>query len=424
MTNLAFETEPEEAADAPAPAIRPVPRVSIQAFCEQPETTAALEEAAQDRRMAKAQCTVQTGGVAAAVEFYASAPTPNVIIVETLASADTMLGTLERLAEVCDPSTRVVIIGHVNDVGLYRELMRSGVSQYVVAPVTPMQAVATISELYADAGKEPVGRTVAFIGARGGVGSSTVAHNVAWSISTDFRMNAVIADMDLAFGTAGLDFNQDPALGLADAVFQQERIDEQLLDRLLFKCTDRLSLFAAPSSLEREYDLAPETFGEVLDLARASIPCLVLDLPHLWTGWARRTLVQADEIVITATPDLASLRNARNLVETLKGVRKHDAPPRLVLNQVGVPKRPEITPDDFAAALGCQPTAIIAFDPQTFGTAANNGQMIAEMNASAKAVESFRSLAQLVAGRSEARKGRASPLAAVLDCVARLMKKG
>ena len=136
------------------------------------------------------------------------------------------------------------------------------------------------------------------------------------------------------------------------------------------------------------------------------MPSVVLDIPHVWTGWAKKMLFAADEIVITAVPDLANLRNAKNLIDNLKQERPNDRPPRLVLNQVGVPKRPEIKPDDFAAALQLEPIATLPFDPLLFGTAANNGQMIAEASAKSSVSDVFTDIAQIITGRKELRRSR------------------
>lgn len=395
--------------------IRPVPRITVQAFCETAGVQEAFSEAASDRRMAKTHTSVQMGGTNAAVDYYEEAPTPNVIIIESLNQGKELLTELDHLAEVCDATTKVIVIGHANDVLLYRELIRRGVSEYTVAPVTAMDIVSTISGLYEDPTAEPVGRSVAFIGARGGVGSSTIAHNIAWMISTQLETDVVLADLDLGFGTAGLDFNQDPVQGIGDAIFQSERLDAQLLERLLFNCTDRLSLFAAPATLDREYDIDRGTVDGILDMVRTTVPCIISDLPHQWTGWVKQTLLGADEIVITATPDLASLRNSKNLVETLKQGRRHDAPPRLIINQVGVPKRPEISSQDFVSALEIEPTAVIPFDPQLFGTASNNGQMVAELPGKSEIVEMFADVARVVTGKAPPRAKPSSGLASLLS---------
>jgi len=394
--------------------IAPAPRVSVQAFCATAETAASVQAAAEDRRMTKAHLRVQMGGVAAAAEAYRSSPTPNVILLETDARGDDILDGLDELSEVCDEGTRVIVIGRFNDIVLYRELIRRGVSEYLIAPVLPIDVVGAVCGLFSAPDAKPVGRVIAVVGAKGGVGSSTVAHNVAWAIARDLSLDSVVADLDLAFGTAGLDYNQDPPQGVADAVFSPDRIDTAFIDRLLSRCTDHLSLLAAPATLDRVYDFSAEAFEPVFDALRASVPCVVLDVPHAWNAWTRRVLVGADDILIVAAPDLANLRNAKNLVDLLRGARPNDRRPFYCLNQVGVPKRPEIKPADFAKALEDDPLAVIPFEPQVFGTASNNGQMIAEVAAGHRTADMFRQLAQVLTGRAAAKKARTGLLAPLI----------
>jgi pilus assembly protein CpaE len=394
--------------------IAPAPRVSVQAFCATAETAASVQAAAEDRRMTKAHLRVQMGGVAAAAEAYRSSPTPNVILLETDARGDDILDGLDELSEVCDEGTRVIVIGRFNDIVLYRELIRRGVSEYLIAPVLPIDVVGAVCGLFSAPDAKPVGRVIAVVGAKGGVGSSTVAHNVAWAIARDLSLDSVVADLDLAFGTAGLDYNQDPPQGVADAVFSPDRIDTAFIDRLLSRCTDHLSLLAAPATLDRVYDFSAEAFEPVFDALRASVPCVVLDVPHAWNAWTRRVLVGADDILIVAAPDLANLRNAKNLVDLLRGARPNDRRPFYCLNQVGVPKRPEIKPADFAKALEDEPLVVIPFEPQVFGTASNNGQMIAEVAAGHRTADMFRQLAQVLTGRAAAKKARTGLLAPLI----------
>jgi pilus assembly protein CpaE len=400
--------------------IAPAPRVSIQAFCDTVETAAAIQAAGEDRRLVKAHVKIQMGGVTAAIEAYRGAPTPNVIMLEAEGRNEKILNGLDTLAETCDAGTRVVVIGRTNDVTFYRELIRRGVSDYLISPVGPIDVVRSVCGLFSAPDAKPVGRIVAVVGAKGGVGASTVAHNIAWSVARDLTLDSVVTDLDLAFGTAGLDYNQDPPQGVADAVFSPDRVDTAFVDRLLLKCTDHLSLLAAPATLERAYDFGPEAFDSIFDALRATMPCIVLDVPHQWNGWTQRTLVSADDILIVAAPDLANLRNAKNLFDFLRGARVNDHRPFYCLNQVGVPKRPEIKPADFAKALEDQPAAVIPFEPQIFGTAANNGQMIAEVSTGHRTAETFRHLAQLLTGRSEVKKAKRGLLSPLLG---KLMKK-
>jgi pilus assembly protein CpaE len=387
--------------------IAPAPRVSVQAFCENVDTAAAIQAAGEDRRLAKAHLRIQMGGMTGAIEAYQSSPTPNVIILESENRSEDILGGLDQLANYCDAGTRVVVIGRMNDVTLYRELVRRGISDYLISPVDVLQIVRAVCGLFSAPDAKPVGRIIAVVGAKGGVGASTISHNIAFSIARDLLLDSVVTDLDLAFGTAGLDFNQDPAQGIAEAVFSPDRIDTAFIDRLLAKCTDHLNLLAAPATLDRVYDFGADAFEAIFDSLRTTVPCVVVDVPHQWTGWTKQTLVGADDILIVATPDLANLRNTKNLYDFLKAARPNDRLPRYCLNQVGIPKRPEIKAADFAKALDDEAMAIIPFEPQLFGAAANNGQMIAEISAGHRTAETFRQLAQNLTGRSEPKKQRA-----------------
>jgi pilus assembly protein CpaE len=376
-----------------------VPRINIHAFCRRAETYALAEKMATDRRLSRAKTMVRQGGLAEALELYQTQPTPALIIVESLDPAPTLLAGLDRLAEVCDPGTKVVLIGAHNDIALYRELMRRGVSEYLVPPFQVLQLLRTVTTLYADPATPFVGRTVAFVGAKGGVGASTLAHNVAYGFAEQMQSGTVLIDYDLPFGTAGLDFNQDPIQGFADALDKPDRLDAVLLDRMTARCTERLSLFAAPVSLDDDYEAPAEAYEEVLAKIRTTAPYVVLDLPHVWSSWMRKTLLAADEVVIVAAPDLASLRNAKNLFDLLKRSRPNDAPAQLVLNQVGIPGRPEIPVKEFAKALGVEPVLCLPFDPKLFGQAANNGQMIYDLNPRAKASEGLSQFTQTLSRR-------------------------
>jgi pilus assembly protein CpaE len=416
MISIARQNSEEQPDIAPPPAddyIAPAPRVSVQAFCETAETAAAVRSAGEDRRLSKAHLSVQMGGMAAAIEAYHTVPTPNVIILETEGRSDILAG-LDQLATVCDAGTRVVVIGTINDAAPYRELVRRGVSDYVIGPVDTLDVVRSICSLFSASEAVAVGRIIAIVGAKGGVGASTVAHNVAWAIARDLALDSVVIDLDLAFGTAGLDYNQDPTQGIANAVFSPDRLDTAYMDRLLSKCTEHLSLLAAPATLEQVYDFGANAFDSVFDTLRMTTPCIVLDIPHQWSGWTKRALVGADDILIVAEPDLANLRNTKNMLSLLKAARPNDRAPLYCLNQVGMPKRPEIGARGFAKTIESQPIAAIRFDPRLFGTAANNGQMIAELAARHRTTEMFLQIAQRLTGRGEIKKPRGSFLAPIL----------
>lgn len=395
------QTEPQTpAADTGAPVVAAVPRINISVFCSTQATIAAMQQVVVDRRMARAHVDVRNGGIMAAAQAFSQATTPDVLVLETEGHRDQVLSELSQLAQVCDASTKVVLIGHVNDVILYRELIRQGLSEYLVAPVHQLQVIDAISSLFNEPGADPIGRIVAFIGAKGGVGSSTIAHNVAALASGEYQVDTIVTDLDLAFGTAGLNFNQDPAHGIAEAIASSDRIDQTMLERLLTKCSDRLSLLSAPAQVEKSLGIEDDTLEPIVDAIRSSAPLVILDIPNLWTVWSKQLLMGADDVVITSTPDLASLRNTKNIFDFLTAARPNDKAPLIILNQVGVQKRPEIPVAEFSKAIGVEPTVVIPFDAHVFGTASTNGQMLSEVGPKSKAAEQVAMLGQLLIGKN------------------------
>ncbi|MEM8616448.1 MAG: pilus assembly protein CpaE, partial [Pseudomonadota bacterium] len=206
-------------------------------------------------------------------------------------------------------------------------------------------------------------------------------------------------DLDLSFGTTALDYNHDAQQTVADALLAPERVDDAVVSRLMSKATDRLSLFTAPATVSQLLDIEPEAYSVVIDGVRRVMPYVVLDLPHVWNRWTQQTLISSDEVILVCQPDLASLRNGKNMLDQITAQRPNDAPPRLIVNMMGVPKRPEIPVKDFAAAVGVEPDIVLSFDPQLFGTASNNGQMISEANATAEASLEIDRLASILTGR-------------------------
>ncbi len=381
---------------------RLIPRITIQAFCEHSQTAQMIESLVQDRRLSRVALTTHNGGVEGAIETYKANPTPNLIIIETSLLAEEILSSLNRLAEVCDTGTELLVLGQINDVVLYRELKNFGVSEYLVLPTSANLIVNAICEIFVPENAKPIGRSVAFIAAKGGAGASTIAHNSAWSIAQNMKQDVLIIDMDLAFGTLGLNFNQDPATSISDALFSNEKIDAIMLDRLMSKAASQINLLTAPSTLERTYEIKQRDFENIIELSQQSVPVVILDIPHIWSDWVKYTLAMVDEIVIVAEPDLANLRNAKNLIDILESMRPDEAKPMLIMNKIGVPKRPEIAAAEFASSIECQLFAEIHFDAATFGIAANNGQMICEVNKNHKADDVFNRIGQQIMGRETA----------------------
>jgi pilus assembly protein CpaE len=213
------------ASENPASGLLPVaivPRINIGVFCDDPRTEQAMQAAAGDRRMSRAHVDIHSGGIIGAARHYANEASPNLIIVESRGSQSEIMSQLAELAEVCGAGTKVVVVGHVNDIVLFRELMKNHVSDYWVAPLTSLRIIEAVATLYNDPKAAPLGRVLAFVGAKGGVGSSTLAHNVAHATSHRFDLETILTDLDLSFGTAALNYNQDGGGSFHEALASPE----------------------------------------------------------------------------------------------------------------------------------------------------------------------------------------------------------
>lgn len=404
-----------EAESRQRPDIEPIltPRIDIAVFAEMAAIREAAEILKADRRMRRARLEVHSGALPAAITYYKANRTPDLIVVEAPADETRLFEWLTALAEECLQSTKVIVVGQRNDITLYRSLIDFGVGEYLACPVDSLSLLSAIGRLYRSEASQALGKVFAFFGARGGVGSSTLAHNTAWSLATDHRKDVLLIDLDLSFGTSGLDFNLSPPAGIADALIEASKLDEARLERMVAKKGERLGILAPPLAMDTDLDLGGDNLEKLIRTARKASQITVLDLPHTWAPWMRELLLESDEIVVTAVPDLANMRNFKKIADYLKTSRPNDRPTRLVLNQIGLPKRPEIKPVDFAKATGAKPEMEIAYDGVLFGRAANNGQMLSETGKTVQCARTIGAFADRLASGDAvpSRKAGGSPLA-------------
>lgn len=383
-----------------------IPRIDIEAYCETAAMATALQDSAYDRRMTRTSVAVSMGGISKAAGMYHETATPHLLILETKETGLAIFDELEALAEVCDPDTKVIVCGPSNDVTLYRELKRQGVDEYVVSPAAPMQIIEAISTVFSDPEEAPIARTIGFVSVKGGAGASTLSHNCASMIANDEEKEVILVDLDMQFGTAGLDFNREPTRSVIDALGSIEELDDTKLQRLLVEHDDYLSILAAPSSLEVSSEFEESAIVEMIEVVRKSSDYVVFDIPHIWTPWVRTAILQMDEIVLVSTPELAALRNLKAMYDLLVQRRPNDAAPRIIINQVGMPKRPEIAEKDIIEIVGADVEISIAYDATLFGSASNNGQMLNEINAKHETVGVLTDLNDSLIRKSGALKKR------------------
>jgi pilus assembly protein CpaE len=374
-------------------------RFNIEAFPLSRETEAALEGLRAEREFSKVKLSILFGGLPRAVKHYTDNPSPRVIIVEDPSGIDQLMSNLGQMAEVVEPGRKVIVIGSINDVQVYRRLVSQGISEYLVGPVSTQEIVEAVVNAIRDPAAKQQGRLISFIGARGGAGSTTMACNTAWTLAEMTKDETILLDLDLNFGTAALSLNLDPKQSVGDALLDTDRLDNTLVERFLMEHDEHLSVLSTQGTLKELYRPATETVERLVDIVRQMASYVVVDLPRQWNDWASNLLVLSDEVIVTAVPDLSSLRDAKMTVDWLRGRRGEQANIRLLLNKSDASKKTQLSVKDFQESLRLVPVGVLPFEPQVFGQLSNNGQVFGEGARSHKAAAVFRQLAGTLGAR-------------------------
>ncbi len=384
---IAVAPEPKPEQPPPPHRDRPIPAISIFAAYDRPESQKLLQDLARDPRLSRAEFTIARGGIDAALDQSA-----DLYVLETTLERAAMLDALDRLRDV-SPTARIVIISPVNDIALLRDLAARNVSDYVVPPANADRIASSLCALFANTYPASV---IAVIGARGGIGASTIAQNLAWSIAERQQQRTTLVDLDFSFGAAAANFRQTQSPSTRDVLNSADL--EAALVQSLSRLTPHLQLLPAPAKTDA-LDVTDEAFDDLFANLKRTARHVVLDLPHAWEPWVRTALREADEIVIVAGPDLASLRNADNMLKLLRSERDKPSAPLVVLSMCGLAKRPEIPLKDFAQALKTQPVASFNFEPELFAAAEADAQTIYEVMPDSKAALQLDTLASLLTGQ-------------------------
>ena len=377
-------------------------RINIGAFVLTDAVRDAVNALNDDRLFLRSSVSVQEGGMAAALDYLSQRSTPELLVVETKSMDEALFNELNALAEVCQPGTKVIIVGAENDINLFKTLLDQGISQYFLETVTAEELKTAIVDAFADKSLNAKSRTIAFSGLRGGVGSSVLAHNVASELARLYDEDVIIVDLDIPYGTAALSYNLQPSQTIADALSQAGSIDETLLMRYLESGGKNISLLCAPGNLNSGIDITPQSLEAVLNIVKQMASYIVLDIPHMWNAWVQDIVVDADDTVIVGVPDLYNLRDGKNVFEFLSPNRGLEAPTRLILNKVGELKKGELSEKEFKEVLDTKPALSIPFDPDAFTNAMNNGEMLRKVASKSKATQEVETLAKMVSAKESA----------------------
>jgi len=346
---------------------------------------------------------VRAGGIDAARRSIDITSPPRLVLVDLAEAADPVNGIAE-LAQLCGPGTRFLTIGAVNDVSLYRQLMALGVADYLVKPVSSdvlcdaLTAALRVEES-APGAKQPA-RIFAFIGARGGVGTTTLAISIAWLLAHEFKLRTALIDLDLHFGNLALSLDLEPGRGLRDALEHPERTDSLLLASAMVSEGDKLPILAAEEPLEEMLNFDGTAATPILRALSQDYDCLVIDLPRTLDSVGRQIIALADHTIIVSDLSLTALRDTMRIVDLSRALEGR-AKPIIVANQVGASHRGEVGQPEFERGINGSLDLVVPFDVKAAIAVAHSGKALPAAASGSKAAAELRRLAARLSGREE-----------------------
>lgn len=335
---------------------------------------------------------VNKGGLRNAVQSLSVSASPQILFVDLSESGDP-LNDINALAEVCEPGTVVIAAGQVNDVRLYRDLVVSGIQDYLLKPLnadmlreafTNAQTILNAPKPV-EAGTERPHVSTAFIGARGGVGASSIAASVAWLLSEKGKRTTALLDLDVHFGTGALSLDLEPGRGLTDAIENPSRIDGLFIERAMVKSSEMLSVLSAEAPINSPVLTDGAAFYQLQEEMRAAFECTVVDLPRGMLVVHPHLMTDIQVAVIVTEFSLAAARDTIRLLSWMKS----NAPQTqvvVVANRVHAAAQLEISRKDFEGSIERRIDFAIAFDQKLAAQSAKLGKPLAEAGKGSKTI--------------------------------------
>jgi pilus assembly protein CpaE len=343
------------------------------------------------------------GGLRNAVQSLSVSASPAILLVDLSESGDP-LNDINALAEVCEPGTVVIAIGQVNDVRLYRDLLSSGIHDYLLKPLSAQQVHDSLNQALAvfmapKGGDSDTTRrhiSTAVVGTRGGTGASTLATSLAWLFSEDHKAPTALLDLDVHFGTGALALDLEPGRGLTDAIENPSRIDPLFIERAMVRANDNLSILSAEAPISQPLMTDGAAFVQLEDEFRQAFEMTVIDLPRNMLINFPQLMADVNLVLLTCELTLASARDTIRILSWLKTNAAH-AHPMIVANKVQ-PSLAEISKADFEASIERKIDFLVPYDFKAASNAAKLGQVFVDANRSSKATAAIRQIAERVMG--------------------------
>ena len=355
----------------------PVGRAPLLAFVSDGATEKAVRECLAQLSLANGM--ILRGGIAKAIETLGAERSPNILIVD-ISNVDLPISQVNALAEVCEPGVTVIAIGNRNEIGLYRDLLHAGVTDYIVKPLTPQLIARALNHRTGTGDTGPIhkklGTVTALIGARGGVGTTTLAVNLAWHLANRQSRRVALVDLDLQTGDCALALNIKPNPGLREALVNPKRVDSTLLERVMTPVGHRLFVLSSEEPLSDDLGITAEAVGTLVGALREQFHYIIVDVPRIPATPYRQALVIADFRLIVGDQ---TLRSVRDIVRLRDVLGEGDGKQRngFVVNRYGEGGRHSVTLHEMQHVLGLRPRTVIPFLPRVFAVATNGTRVAA-----------------------------------------------
>lgn len=319
---------------------------------------------------------IQKGSVRNAIDALGRQRSPKILIVD-LSQSELPLSDVNELAEVCEPGVTVIAVGDRNDVGLFRELLNRGVSDYLVKPLTTAlvqrSLLATVDGDGRSRQTSRLGRLVATVGTRGGVGATMLATSLAWTIANERRRRVALLDLDLQFGSVALSLDLEPTHGLREALENASRIDGLYIDRTMVRYSDTLFVLSAEEDLSDPVDVDHRAVELLSSELRNKFHYLIVDMPQPTAAAAQLLLREATHLVLVTDLSLAGMRDTLRISQSALQANA-SCQVTVIANRVGEHRTGEIAAGEFEKAIGRKIDLQVPFDPRTVAAAMNIGQ--------------------------------------------------
>jgi pilus assembly protein CpaE len=350
------------------------------------------------------------GGLRNAVQSLSIAASPQILLVDLSESGDP-INDINSLAEVCEPGTVVIAVGQVNDVRLYRDLLLSGLQDYLLKPLSPdalRDALAHANTvLNAPKNDDKSGErqhcSTAIIGVRGGVGASTIATSLAWTFSDRMSQPTGFLDLDIHFGTGALSMDLEPGRGLTDAIENPSRIDGLFIERAMIKANEKLAILSAEAPMTSPVLTDGTAFFQLQEEFRAAFENSVIDMPrHMLIAYPH--LAHDLNVVVVVTE--LSLSAARDTIRVLAWLRSNAPQCKTIVVANKMLASPlEISRKDFETTIERKVDFLMPSDPKAAAQAAKLGKTVVDAARSSKLSAAIVNLATAVKGSVEADEG-------------------